>query len=391
MVIPRRQEAPLVHALGRSPAVAVLGPRQIGKTTLARQIADHTPGSLYLDLERPADARRLDDADAFLRSHLGRLVVLDEVHRAPHLFETLRGVIDEARRQGHRHGQFLLLGSASPHLMGAASESLAGRLAYVDLTPIDPVEARRSDIPLNHTWLRGGFPDALLASDDDSFNWRQDFVRTYLEREVPMFAPRVPASTLGRLWQMLAHQSGGMLNASTLAAGLDLSSPTVTRYVDLLEDLGLIRSLRSWHANLRKRLVKRPRVFVRDTGILHALVGVRTFDELLGHPVVGPSFETLAIETAIAIATPHYEPHFFRTANGAEIDLLLCRGGRPRIAIEVKHSTAPVPSRGFYQSTQALGVEGALVVYPGEETYPLRNGVIATPLLSLEEALADQR
>lgn len=391
MVIRRRHEAQIRQALERSPATALLGPRQIGKTTLARDIADRTPGSVYLDLERPADARRLDDADAFLRSQLGRLVVLDEVHRVPHLFEILRGVIDEGRRQGHRYGQFLLLGSTSPHLMGAASESLAGRVAYVELAPIDPIEADRSGIPLNQTWLRGGFPDALLATDHDSYHWRQDFVRTYLEREVPMFAPRVPAATLGRLWQMLAHQSGGMLNASTLAAGLDVSSPTVTRYIDLLEDLGLIRSLRPWHANLGKRLVKRPRVFVRDTGVLHALVGVQTFDELLGHPVVGPSFESLAIETAIAIATPDYEPYFFRTANGAEIDLLLCRGGRPHIAIEVKRSTAPVPSPGFYQSAEALAVDHALVVYPGDEIYPLKSGVIATPLLSLEEVLSESR
>ena len=387
-MIERRQEADLLRALGRSPAVVLLGPRQIGKTTLARQVAERTPGSIYLDLERQADIRRLDDADAFLRSNLGRLVVLDEVHRTPQLFEVLRGVIDEGRRQGHRNGQFLLLGSASPHLIGAASESLAGRLAYVDLAPIDPIEAGRSGVPLNQAWFRGGFPDSLLSGDADSFAWREDFVRTYLEREAPMFAPRVPASALRRLWQMLAHQSGGILNASTLASGLDISSPTVTRYIDLLEDLGLIRSLRPWHANLGKRLVKRPRVFVRDTGILHALLGIRSFDELLGHPVVGPSFETLAIETAIAIATPDYEPHFFRTANGAEIDLLLSRGGKPRIAIEIKRSTAPVPSPGLYRSAASLGVDRVLVVYPGEETYPLKNGVIATPLLSLEDALA---
>ncbi len=387
-MIERRQEANLLRALGRSPAVVLLGPRQIGKTTLARQVAERTPGSIYLDLERQADIRRLDDADAFLRSNLGRLVVLDEVHRTPQLFEVLRGVIDEGRRQGHRNGQFLLLGSASPHLIGAASESLAGRLAYVDLAPIDPIEAGRSGVPLNQAWFRGGFPDSLLSGDADSFAWREDFVRTYLEREAPMFAPRVPASALRRLWQMLAHQSGGILNASTLASGLDISSPTVTRYIDLLEDLGLIRSLRPWHANLGKRLVKRPRVFVRDTGILHALLGIRSFDELLGHPVVGPSFETLAIETAIAIATPDYEPHFFRTANGAEIDLLLSRGGKPRIAIEIKRSTAPVPSPGLYRSAASLGVDRVLVVYPGEETYPLKNGVIATPLLSLEDALA---
>lgn len=330
-----------------------------------------------------------EDADAFLRDRLGTLVVLDEVHRVPHLFETLRGVIDEGRRQGHRSGQFLLLGSASPTLMGLASESLAGRMQYVELAPIDPIEAAASGLPWRQTWLRGGFPDSLLADDDRlSFDWREAFIRTYLEREVPEFAPGIPAGTLRRLWQMLAHQSGGMLNASALGNGLDISGPTVSRYVNLLTDLGLVRQIRPWFENLGKRLVKRPKVFVRDTGLLHALLEIHSHDHLAGHPAVGASFETLAIETAINVAEGRYEPHFYRTADGAEIDLLLCRGGRPEIAIEVKLSSAPVPSRGFYQSVSDLGVQRALVVYPGDTQYPLKNGVTAVPLLELEQVLS---
>ena len=386
MFIPRRAAAELNEAVKRFPATCLLGPRQVGKTTLAHTLAAQHPGSIYLDLERPADARRLDDADAYLRSHLGHLVVLDEVHRAPDLFAVLRGVIDEARRQGHRAGQFLLLGSASPALMGMASESLAGRLTSVELVPIDPLEASTSGIDWRTTWLRGGFPDSLLAQDDaSSIAWRQAFIRTYLEREVPMFAPRIPSTTLGRLWQMVAHNSGGMLNSSTLASGLGISSPTVTRYIDLLEDLGLVRCVTPWHGNIGKRLVKRPKVFVRDTGLLHALLGIDAMEALLGHPVVGPSFETLVVESAINIVGSVYSPHFYRTSAGAEIDLVLARGGRPEIAIEIKHSSAPVPSAGFHRAVSDLGISRSYVVYPGTESYPLKGGALALPLTMLDE------
>lgn len=359
----------------------------MGKTTLARDVADHHPGSTYLDLERPADLRRLADADTYLREHLGRLVVIDEVHRAPGLFEILRGVIDEGRRQGYRQGQFLLLGSASPALMGMASESLAGRIQPIELAPIDPVEAA-PDVPINDVWLRGGFPDSLLALDTrSSLEWRQAFICTYLERDVPMFAPRVPGATVGRLWQMLAHQSGGVLNAANLASGLGVTGPTISRYVDLLADLGLARILTPWHTNTAKRLVRRPKVYLRDTGILHALVGVETLDDLRGHPVVGPSFETLVIETVIGLTAQTHVPSFLRTADGAEVDLLLTRGGRPDIAVEVKLSSAPVPSAGFYRSAEQLGAK-ALVVYPGDEIYSLRNGVTAVPLALVEQVLS---
>lgn len=374
------------QALSTFPATCLLGPRQVGKTTLALAIAAEHPGAVYLDLERPADARRLDDADAYLREHLGRLVVLDEVHRAPGLFEILRGVIDEGRRRGDRTGQFLLLGSASPELMGMASESLAGRMMPVELAPIDPLEAASVEIGWRQTWLRGGFPDSLLAQDDAASDaWRAAFVRTYLEREVPMFSSRIPSTTLRRLWQMLAHNSGGMLNASSLASGLGISSPAVSRYIDLLEELGLVRRLQPWHANVGKRLVRRPKVFVQDTGLLHALLGIDSMDALLGHPVVGPSFETLVVETVLNIIGGEYSPFFYRTSAGAEIDLVLVRGGRPQIAIEIKHSSAPVTSPGFHRAVADLGIERAYVVYSGTERYPLKNGVVALPLMQLDE------
>ncbi|MBU6148216.1 MAG: ATP-binding protein [Actinomycetales bacterium] len=394
-MIPRRVEGYLREKLQQFPAVALLGPRQVGKTTLALDIASGHPEAIYLDLERPADLRRLDDADAFLRSQAGRLIVLDEVHRVPGLFETLRGVIDESRRAGFRTGQFLLLGSASPNLIGMASESLAGRMAYVDLNPIDALEARDHFDGGGHlltpdtVWLRGGFPDSLLAGDDhESLRWREAFIRSFLDRDVPMFAPRLPGETVHRLWQMLAHGSTGPLNAGRLGASLGISGPTVSRYVDLLVDLGMVRRLTPWLDNLGKRLTRMPKVYLRDTGLLHALLGIGSMHELLGHPVAGPSFETLAIETVISLTeNGPWQPAFYRTADGAEIDLVLVKGGQPEIAIEVKRSTAPVPSAGFYRAARDLGISDTFVLYPGQDRFPLKGGAVAIPILDSEAIL----
>jgi uncharacterized protein len=371
------------------PAVALLGARQVGKTTLALDLASSWPnGALYLDLERPADRVRLDDADAFLRSQHG-LVVLDEVHRAPELFAVLRGVIDQRRRAGSRTGQFLLLGSGGPHLVGAATESLAGRVAYIDLEPIDIGEAAAAGIAHDDVWLRGGFPDSLLASDDQaSFDWRIDFIRTYLERDVPLFAPRVARVTLERLWTMLAHGSGGLLNASDLARSLAVSSPTVGRYLDLLEQLGLVRQLQPWHANLGKRLTKRPKVYLRDTGLLHALLRIPDLHTLLGHPVVGASYETLAIESLLNAAANRWEPYFYRTATGAEMDLVLVRAGHPEIGVEIKRSTAPTTPRGFAVARQDLGLPRTFVAHPGPLRYRRTDGTEVIPLPDLVELLA---
>jgi predicted AAA+ superfamily ATPase len=372
------------------PAAVLLGPRQVGKTTLARRVADSWPtGAVYLDMERPADRRRLDDADAYLRAQAPKLVVIDEIHRVPELFAILRGVIDDRRAQGQRFGHFLLLGSASLDLMQQSSESLAGRVTCLDMNPVDGPEAAAAGIEPDALWCRGGFPDSLLAQDDrGSYEWRLDFIRSYLERDVPMFAPRMPSQTLGRLWTMLAHLQGGLLNASQLAASLGVASPTVGRYIDLLADLQLVRRLQPWSANVGKRLVKTPKVYVRDSGIAHALLGLGDLDAVLGHPVVGGSYEGFVLETLIGALPPNVSPHFYRTSDGSEIDLLLVQGERPIMAIEVKRSTAPAISRGFGLACDDLNVEQRWAVYPGTERFAVRRGAQAVGLVELAQRLA---
>ncbi len=375
-----------------SAGVALLGPRQIGKTTLARDLADSWPtGSRYLDLERPADRRRLDDADSYLRAQAPRLVVLDEVHRMPDVFEVLRGVIDDNRRAGHRNGQFLLLGSASFDLIRRSSESLAGRLAYVDLAGIAPDEAVDAGIDCDRLWLRGGYPDSLTArTDEASARWRADLVRTYLEREVPMFAPRIPAETLRRLWTMVAHTSGGLLNSSRLAASLGVSGPTVDRYLDLLADLGLVRRLLPWHVNTSKRVTKAPKVFVRDSGLLHALLELPSFEDVLSHPSAGASYESFVVESLISAAPDGWRPFHFRTARGDEADLAFVRGTTPVLAVEVKRSSAPTVSAGFHRAVDDLGQPRSVVVHPdtGHAAYP---GAGGTTVVGLTELVRDLR
>ena len=371
------------------PGVVLLGPRQVGKTTLARQIAaERKGGAIYLDLERPADRRRLSDPDAFLRSQGGKLVVIDEIHRAPGLFETLRGVIDDRRAAGDRIGHFLLLGSAAIDLMRQASETLAGRVAYVDLAPLDALEISREGIALDRLWVRGGFPESLLAaSDADSLSWRRSFVRSYLERDVPMFAPRLPPESVGRLWTMLAHAQGTPLNQSRLASSLAVSSPAVGRYVDLLVDLLLVRRLRPWSGNVGKRLVRTPKTYIRDSGLTHALLDLETWNDVLGHPVAGPSWEGFVIDNLIAAAGDRRTPYYYRTEDGTEIDLLFERGGAIEMAIEIKRSTAPVLSRGFRIARDTLGPKQAYLVHGGKESWLLEKGITAITLDDLMRRL----
>ena len=383
MMITRQYLSMLSQRLQESPAVVLLGPRQVGKTTLALQLSEQWPGgSTYLDLERPADRLRLDDADAFLRAQGRKLVILDEIHRMPGLFEVLRGIIDERRRTGQRFGHFLLLGSASLDLMQQSSETLAGRVAYVDLGPLQALEWAPNN--LDTLWLRGGFPESLLAANDpSSLRWREDFVRSYLQRDVPMFAPRLPAETVGRLWTMLAHQQGALLQQSRLASGLGVSSPTLDRYIDLLVDLQLVRRLRPWSGNTGKRLVKAPKVYVRDSGLVHALLGLETLHDLAGHPVCGMSYEGFCIDNLLAAAGNMVTPYTYRTHAGAEIDLLLERGGKAWMAIEIKRSTAPSLSKGFEIACDDLGVTQRHVVYPGTDSFPMRYGTQAIGLVEL--------
>ena len=392
-MIPRLAESAVRKKLLQTPAVVLLGPRQVGKTTLARQIAGNWPGgAVYLDLERSADRLRLEDAEDYLRAHVGRLVIMDEIHRAPGVFEALRGIIDENRLAGVRSGQFLLLGSASLDLMRQSSETLAGRVSYMDISPIHTQEVIPVQIEAEQLWLRGGFPDSLLAADEEhSLDWRRDFIRSYLERDVPMFAPRLPSETIGRLWTMLAHQQGGLLNQARIASSLGVSNPTIDRYINLLVDLQLIRRLRPWSSNAGKRLVRTPKVYVRDSGILHGLLELKTRNDVLGHPVCGPSFEGFCIDNLIAAAGAGRTAYFYRTQVGAEIDLVLEKGGRPDIAIEVKRASAPRPERGFSIACDDLKITRRYVVYPGVESFALRNGAQAISLAQLCAELRDSK
>lgn len=371
----------VANRLEDTSAVVLIGPRQVGKTTLARQIAAERVNAVYLDLERPADRQRLDDADAFLRAQTGTLVVIDEIHRAPGLFEILRGVIDDRRAAGDHAGHFLLLGSASLDLMRQSTETLAGRVAYVELAPIDLRELPSDAGNVNRLWVRGGFPLSLLAKHDSaSLNWRRDFIRSYLERDVPMFAPRLPAETIGRLWSMLAHGQATLLNHSRLASSLGVSAPAASRYVDLLVDLLLVRRLRPWSGNIRKRLVRAPKTYIRDSGLLHGLLELETSNDILGHPVAGASWEGFVIENLIAAAGESRTPYFFRTEDGAEIDLVFERGGRVEMAIEIKRTTAPVVSKGFRLACESLEPKQAFVVHGGTAQWPMSNGVSAISL-----------
>jgi hypothetical protein len=383
-MIARRLLPALTTALAESPAVALLGPRQVGKTTLAHEVARARP-SVYLDLESEADRAKLSEPALYLPQHADKLVILDEVQRAPRLFQTLRGLIDAARRRGRGNGRFLVLGSASIDLLAQSSESLAGRIRYLELAPLDAGEAGRKR--LDALWLRGGFPESLLAaSDAASLRWRTDFIRTYLERDIPQLGPRIPAETLRRLWTMLAHQQGGLLNAAALARALAVDGKTVASYLDLLVDLLLVRRLAPWHGNVRKRLVKSPKVYVRDCGLAHALLGIGEREALLAHPVAGASWEGLAIESLIAAAPNGTEAWFFRTATGAEIDLLLkLPGHRKPWAIEIKRGLAPKLERGFHAACDTVRPERRLVVYGGVERFPLAEGVEAVSLFDLLE------
>ena len=381
------------RALSRQAATALLGPRQVGKTTIAQEIARATD-SLYLDLQARADRARLAEPRLFLRPHEDRLVILDEIHRVPELFPELRGLIDEGRRRGRRTGRFLILGSASVDLLKQAGESLAGRIEFVSLNPLDVLETAPEDESMTSLWVRGGFPDSFLArSDEDSLAFRQNFIRTYLERDLAEFIQmRIPSETLSRLWTMLAHEQGGLLTIARLARSLSISAPAVTRYVDVLSSLLLVRRLPPFVANVRKRLVKSPRVYIRDSGLLHALLDIEGFHALSGHPVAGPSWEGFVIENLLAAAHPRTRASFYRTAAGAEIDLVVEVPGFKRpFAIEIKRGLAPSLGKGFRSAHADLAPERAFVVYAGKERYPVGKSVEVIGLPEMARLLANPR
>ena len=367
----------------------MLGPRQVGKTTLAEAIADDRE-SVYLDLEDPRDRNKLSDTTRYLGEHENKLVVLDEVHRVPELFQTLRGSIDRGRRKGFRTGRFLLLGSASTELLKQTGESLAGRIAYVDLPPLGVLEVSEAD--RDKLWLRGGFPDSFLAATDaHTMTWRSDFIKTYLERDIPNLGPRIPAETLRRFWTMLAHSQGHVLNAAQLARSLAVDGKTIARYLDLMVDLLLVRRLQPHHVNVKKRLVKSPKIYVRDSGIVHALLSIPDREALFGHPVVGSSWEGFVIDNLLSVAKDGTLPSFYRTSAGAEIDLILeFPGLSEKWAIEIKSGSTPKPTKGFYNAIADIRPDKAFVVYADEERYPLSAGVDAIGLTQLCQALANK-
>ena len=391
-MIPRRTHRIVANALSRQAAVALIGPRQVGKTTLAYEIAERTD-ALYLDLESSVDRAKLADARFFLAEYEDRLVVLDEIHRAPGLFPELRGMIDQGRRRGKRTGRFLILGSASVDLLRQSGESLAGRIEYVPLNPFDVLDVSPEVASTTELWVRGGFPDSLLAaSGDDSLIFRRNLIRTYLERDISEFTGRrIPAETLERLWTMLAHGQGALLNASKLAASLMVSSPTVAGYIDLLVDLLLVRRLRPFYSSTGKRLVKSPKIYIRDSGLVHALLGLDSHNALIGHPVAGASWEGFVIENLLAAAPPGTAAHFYRTQAGAEIDLVLeLPGESAPWAIEVKLGLTPSIGRGFYNACEDIAPQRAFIVYSGDDRYPLSTDVEAIGLRAMAELLYEQ-
>ena len=377
----------IIERLAQNPAVAILGPRQVGKTTLALEIAKHQP-AIYLDLENPQDLQKLQDPANYLSLHTDKLVILDEVQRYPDLFMSLRGIIDRGRRAGKANGRFLILGSASNDLLKQSSESLAGRINYLELSGLGLFEIESPDSKyLQQLWVRGGFPNSYAATNDYNSNqWRSSFIRTYLERDIPQFGPRIPATTLMRFWTMLAHMQGELFNASKLASSLGVKSVTVSRYLDLMVDLLLLRRLEPWHGNVKKRLVKSPRIYVKDSGIMHTLLQIADYEYLLGHPILGKSWEGFVIENILSSLPAHIHAFFYRTSAGAEIDLLLELELNNYWAIEIKSSKTPNIQKGFHIACEDLKVKRKFVIYTGEDSFSLGNEITAMSLpLFLQE------
>lgn len=375
----RKAEYAVSRALNRSPATAILGPRQCGKSTMAREILKDIPSSVYLDLQDRADRNKLNEPELFFERYRDRLICLDEIQLLPDFFSVLRPEIDRDRRAG----RFLILGSASRDIVNRSSETLAGRIAFVYLTPFLLEEVKHT-LPWQSLWLRGGFPESALASDDtDSFDWRLDFIRTFLERDIPVLGYRIPVPVMERLWRLLAHYHGQTINYHKLAEAADISTPTLKKYLAILEQTYMIRLLRPASPNLKKRLVKSPKVFIRDPGILHGLLDIEQYDSLLAHPVAGASFEGWMIENILA----HYERYrasFIRTSNGAEIDLLLERAGKKHI-IEFKLSKAPKASRGFHELSRSIEPDTATIIAPVDEAYQLDRHIWIYPPSGLEK------
>lgn len=375
----RTLELTIRESLKKYPVVGILGSRQVGKTTIAKEIQSTlNKKAVYLDLELPSDLNKLGDPELYLSQFTDALVIIDEIQRIPSLFPVIRALVDRKRTAG----RFLILGSASPDLIKHASESLAGRIIYHELTPFSLGETGFKEI--EKLWLRGGYPESYLAErDEDSYQWREAFIKTYLEMDIPQLGIRVPALQLRRFWTMLAHSHGGLWNATKIGGSLDISAPTVRSYLDILQETFVVRQLQPYHSNLKKRLIKSPKVYVRDTGLLHTLLRIRNFDDLQGHPSIGSSWEGFVVEHIIGSVPATWQAYFFRTNAGAEIDLLLIDAKNRPVAVEIKYSLSPAVTRGFWNAYEDLGCKRGFVVYPGDESYPIGNNVFTLPLKEL--------
>ncbi len=369
------------------PAVTLLGARQVGKTTLAKTIAKGLD-SIYLDLEAPEDLLKLSDPAVFLRAYSEKLVILDEIQRAPDLFPVLRGIIDRNREKGRKSGQFLFLGSASMDLMRQTSESLAGRISYVYMGGLSVLETGKESQTTHKLWLRGGFPESYLAADDaQSMDWLEDLIRTYLERDLPQLGFRVPAIRMRRLWTMLAHLQGEPVNYSKLGANLEIDGKTVNNYIDILSDLLLVRRLEPWHANVKKRLIKSPRYYIRDSGILHRLLGIDHYDALLSNPVLGKSWEGFVVENIHAILPRRAETYFYRTVAGAEVDLVIKLPSSEIWAVEIKYGSAPKLGKHYSAICDDVGATRKFIVYGGDDEFPVSHDVTVISLLRFLQKL----
>ncbi len=380
MIVRTKQDS-IENSLKNYPVVGIIGPRQAGKTTVAKAILEKLKtGSVYLDLELPSDVAKLLDPELYLRTHKDKLVIIDEVQRMPHLYPLIRAMVDQKRRPG----RFLILGSASPALVRQASETLAGRMVYHELLPFSLDEIGRKNI--NLLWFRGGYPLSYLAAgDDESCSWREAFIRTYLEMDIPQLGIRVPASQLRRFWTMLAHSHGQLWNASKIAGSLGISAPTAKHYLDILSDTFIVRQLQPYFVNIKKRLVKSPKMYICDSGLLHSLLRIKDREVLNGHPSLGASWEGFVIEQLLAMKPDNWETYFYRTAAGAEVDLLLVDDSGATIAVGIKYSLSPKPGKGFWNALDDLACKRAYVIFPGSESFLSKENVLNVPVAQMNQ------
>lgn len=391
-MILRHLQSKLRQSLAQMPVVALLGPRQVGKTTLALQVnLDLQKEQAYLDLELDSDLAKLDDAESYLRRFEGKLLIIDEVQRRPELFRVLRGLVDIRKRAGERAGQFLLLGSASRDLLQQSSETLAGRIRYLELSPFNADEIYNQDplgFNVDKLWFRGGFPDSYLAeTDNESWDWRNDFISSYVERDIPLMGPQVSATRMKRFWSMLAHYHGQQVVFTALAKSLEVSHTTIRSYLDTLTDFYMVRQLQPWSGNTKKRLVKSPKIYLRDTGLLHNLLHISSFEALLGHPVLGSSWEGFVVENIIRILSGKWKYSYYRSSSQAEIDLVLENSENEIWAVEIKRSVAPSVKKSFHDACRDVGATKKFVLYNGSEQFPLANDTEAIGLIGFLKLL----